>query len=671
MPGYYRATLAAFLADDPTRVLGELTAATPHNELQRRQIKAWEREIEVLRSSCADLLRFGSESDTSKWTLLLEYPIPRRMKRLDRVVLAADMIFCLEFKTEDKSHSRQAQRQVEDYALDLRDFHAASRERRIVPIVVVPKAPPVTDLYDYDQSDMVGAIRLANTADLAKILLEAFKIGHQPQSKPIDGTEWDVSAYRPVPTIIEAAESLYAGHNVREIAHSHAGAINLTLTSDRLVQIIQQAQQRREKVVCFVTGVPGAGKTLAGLNVVHNPALRGEGRPAGVFLSGNGPLVKIVSAAIARDHKRRVRAGSGERAVSTFIQNVHEFVREGLDKPDNPPVERVVVFDEAQRAWNANQNRKKNGLEISEPEIMLSIMDRHSDWAVLVALIGGGQEIHNGEAGLAEWGTALRDRFSHWKVAVSPKALEHDTSLAGHRLFADGNPGALDIRTEATLHLEVCLRSFRARRVAEWVDAVLAGQPAKAAEIVPDLSGFPMALTRSLATARSWLHKHTRGRRRCGLVASSGALRLRADGLELSSGFRQGNREMYVHWFLAEPPDIRSSNQLEVAASEFECQGLELDWVGVCWGGDFTFDATNDYWVYRGLSGTRWGSIGKEIDRQFLKNTYRVLLTRARQGLVIWIPRGDAGDDTRQSSWLDETADYLCRCGLRVVDSAA
>ena len=357
--------------------------------------------------------------------------------------------------------------------------------------------------------------------------------------------------------------------------------------------------------------------------------------------------------------------------MSTFIQNVHVFVREGLDKPDNAPVERVVVFDEAQRAWNANQNRKKNGLEVSEPETMLSIMDRHEDWAVLIALVGGGQEIHNGEAGLAEWGATLRERFPHWKIAVSPKVLGPDTCLAGHRLFANDDPGSLEIRREPALHLEVNIRSFRARRFSQWVDAVLANRPDEAARILPDLRDFPLMLTRSLTTVRSWLYGHTRGRRRCGLVASSGALRLRHDGLELSSGFRQGNRDMYVHWFLAEPPDVRSSNQLEVAASEFECQGLELDWVGVCWGGDFTFDAASCGWGYRSFSGTRWGRVSKEIDQQYLVNTYRVLLTRARQGLVIWIPRGDIGDETRQSSWLDETADYLHRCGLPVADSVA
>src|ERR1035437_10297116 len=557
MAAFYRAVLTDFLADSPKEILGALLHSHQQKEMQKRQTKAWEKEIAILKATCAELIRLAPSS--ANWSLLLEYPIPRRPKRLDAVLLAADIIICLEFKTEDKAHSLQHRRQVEDYALDLRDFHEASRDRRIVPVVVVPKAPPATDSSLQISTDAVREVKLANTFDLAQTLLTAFNAEHRADSAPIDPTAWDKSPYRPVPTIIEAAEALFAGHNVSEIAHSYAGATNLTITSNRLVEIIQQAQRQSEKVICFVTGVPGAGKTLAGLNVVHNPALRREGRPAGVFLSGNGPLVKIVSAAIARDHKRRIRESGGMRTVGTFIQNVHVFIREGLEKADKPPVEKVVVFDEAQRAWNADQNRKKNGIEVSEPETMLSIMDRHQDWAVLVALVGGGQEIHNGEAGLAEWGRTLRDKFPKWKVAVSPKALEHDTSTAGHRFFADGNSGSLALQKEPSLHLEVNLRSFRARKIAEWVDTALAGEATKAAAIVPELRDFPFALTRSLATAREWLHKRARGRQRAGLVASSGALRLRADGLELSSGFRQGNRDIYVNWFLNRPPDIRSS----------------------------------------------------------------------------------------------------------------
>lgn len=665
MSAYYRASLPAFLADESQRILGGLTARTEHNKLLRQQIKAWEKEIVVLKTVGHELLlRFPT---TQHWAVLLEYPIPRRRKRLDVVLLATDVIFCLEFKTGDATHSLQAQRQVEDYALDLRDFHEASRGRRIVPIVVVPKAPTVKqETYDAGTDD-VRSIILANAHDLASVLLNAFQAEHQPTAIPVDASAWDNSPYRPVPTIIEAAEALFAGHNVREIAHSHAGAINLTATSDRLVEIIQTAQLKREKVVCFVTGVPGAGKTLAGLNVVHNPVLRREGRPAGVFLSGNGPLVRIVSAALARDHRRRVRTGDETRTVSTFVQNVHIFLREGIDKPNNSSVENVVVFDEAQRAWNAEQNRRKNDIEESEPEQMLRIMDRHKDWAVIIALVGGGQEINSGEAGLSEWGQTIRDKFPNWKVSVSPQAVNADASLSGRRLFADGNSGSLDIRLEPSLHLEVNLRSFRARKLAEWVDAVLDLKVDLALSLTEDLKEFPLVMTRSLATARSWLQNKTRGQRRCGLVASSGALRLRAEGIELSSGFRQGNRDMFVHWFLAAPPDVRASNQLEIAASEYECQGLELDWIGLCWAGDFTFEPTAVAWNHRHFSGSRWGNINKEIDRDYLLNTYRVLLTRAREGMVIWIPTGDDHDETRPKSGFDLTSDYLLRCGLTLI----
>jgi hypothetical protein len=657
MPAFYRAKLIDFLNHSPGEILGSLLGSYQHNELQKQQTNAWKIEIKVLKATSNELIR--TNPDTANWSLLLEYPVPRRQKRLDAVLLAADIIFCLEFKTKDKDHKPAAQRQAEDYALDLRDFHELSVDRQIVPVAVVPKAVSDENPQADTSSEPVRKVKLANATDLASVLLAAFEFEHQSARDSINADEWDSSPYRPVPTIIEAAEALFAGHNVREIMHCHAGSTNLTTTSDRLVEIIQNAQRVSEKVICFVTGVPGAGKTLAGLNVVHNPALRRDGRPAGVFLSGNGPLVKIVSAALGRC--------GDKRTVPTFIQNVHVFVREGLEKHNKPPVEKVVVFDEAQRAWNADQNRKKNDLDASEPETMLSIMDRHKDWAVLVALIGGGQEIHNGEAGLSEWGRTLRDKFPHWKIAVSPKALESHASNAGHRLFEDGNPGTLRIHQEPSLHLRITQRTFRAQKFTEWVDATLAGDASKAMATMPHLGNFPLVLTRSLKTARAWLQGKTRGQQRAGLVASSGAIRLRPEGLELSSGFRQGNRDIYVHWFLALPPDVRSSNQLEVAASEFECQGLELDWVGVCWGGDFSFGESTNDWMYRYFSGSKWGNLKGEIDRKYLLNTYRVLLTRARRGLVVWVPSGDTSDETRSPGFFDATADHLLRCGLPLI----
>ena len=664
MAAFYRARLKEFLKDSPAEIVGQLSLGNQHNEIQKRQINAWRSEINVLMATGGDLIQLLPES--ANWTLLYEYTIPRRQKRLDAVILADDIVFCLEFKTEDKAHSLQPQRQVEDYALDLRDFHKETNARRIVPIVVIPKAGSVNNPIDDDSVDSVRKVRLANADDLAQILVQSYKTEHRANSIPINPESWESSAYHPVPTIIEAAELLYAGHKVSEIAHSHAGTINLTLTSNRIVEIIQHAKRFSEKVICIVTGVPGAGKTLAGLSVVHNPVLRQEDVPTCVFLSGNGPLVKIVSAAIARDHKSRLKNSDGARTVGTSIQNVHVFVREGEAKSDKPPIENVVVFDEAQRAWNAEQNLKKIGVDLSEPETIFSIMERHQDWAVIVALVGGGQEINTGEAGLAEWGKTLREKFAKWKVYVSPKALDRDASNAGHRLFADGNHGSLVIQEEPSLHLAINVRSFRADKIAQCVDAALAGDAANAAAIFPELKDMPFTLTRSLNSAKQWLHKQARGQQRAGLVASSGAIRLRADGLELSSGFRQGNRDMYVNWFLNHPPDIRSSNQLEIAASEYECQGLELDWVGVCWGADYFYDSSVGTWKYRNFSGSSWKQLKASIDRQYLLNTYRVLLTRARRGMIIWIPKGEISDGTRDPRFFDSTADFLVRCGVPI-----
>ena len=663
MSASYRATLSNFIAQSPMEIFGILSDRCKNHELLEQQREAWKIEIEILKTICQQFLEM--EKSAANWSLLLEYNIPRRSKRLDAVLLAADVILCLEFKTGEQTHSLQTDRQVEDYALDLRDFHKASCNRRIVPISVVPKAELVNNFIKRPSTDDVRDVMRANEADLTQVILKAFQTEHKSGHNVIDAKKWDESAYHPVPTIIEAAEALFAGHNVREIAHSHA-AENLTVTSEKIIEIIQHAQRNSEKVMCFVTGVPGAGKTLAGLNVVHNPALRRDGRPAGIFLSGNRPLVKVVSAAITRDRKRQAIDDSAERTVGTFIQNVHIFI-EVEGKQEEPPYEKIVVFDEAQRAWDAAQSKKKHKRESSEPEIMLKIMDRHSDWAVIIALVGGGQEINSGEAGLSEWGKTLREKYPNWKIAASPMVIESNSSTAGHRLFEDRNRGTLKIQQESSLHLKVTQRSFRAQRFAEWVDAALAGESEKAAMITPDLKDFPFSLTRSLAIARAWLRERTRGFQRSGLVASSGALRLRADGLELTSGFRQGNRDMYVNWFLNLPPDIRSSNQLEVAASEYECQGLELDWVGLCWGGDFSYNADAKDWNYRALSGSRWGFLNNPTDQQYLLNTYRVLLTRARQGVIIWVPEGDSSDPTRLPNFFDPTADYLVRCGVPLV----
>jgi hypothetical protein len=418
--------------------------------------------------------------------------------------------------------------------------------------------------------------------------------------------------------------------------------------------------------MCFVTGVPGAGKTLTGLNAVHDPLLRAQDRPPGVFLSGNGPLVKIVREALARD---RIRAGharkNAQRAIATFIQNVHSFLTHyAIDAPHEPPHEQAIVFDEAQRAWDAAQVQKKHQrLSCSEPELVIRIMERAPDWATVIALVGGGQEIHNGEAGLAAWGSALANSTAPWRVIASPEALLGGASVAGQTLWPAGPaPPHLEIQANPKMHLAVGVRSPRAARLAEWVNHLLENRPDEARAVRPEPREFPLVLTRDLTAARRWLRDRSRSDRRCGLLASSGALRHRAHGLELSSAFRRGYP--FEEWFLGSPEDVRSSYQLEVAATEFECQGLELDWTGVCWGDDFSRRPADRAWHCRSFKGSKWQAVRRPEAVRFILNKYRVLLTRARDGMLIWVPPGERTDPTRDCRRLDATADYLTSAGV-------
>lgn len=648
------------------RVMGILhngSTATGFAELKERQTEAWQVQLDALKAAAAELIEWRHEA--RQWGVLLEYPIPRRQKRVDAVLLAGDIILCLEFKTGEQVHQRSTARQVEDYALDLRDFHAQSNGRVIVPIAMTVRAKSVDLELDLTDEDEVKHVVQACGIDLQhkiKQVVDRYSLSIEQ----IDVQKWNDSAYHPVPTIIEAAEALYAGHDVREIARSHAGAENLGKTSNRLIELAKAAQETGAKAICFVTGVPGAGKTLAGLNVAHNPEIRVRTNGMGVFLSGNGPLVKIVSAAIARDSKRRLRRDDAKRTVSTFIQNVHTFIKDSLNRTE-PPVDHLIIFDEAQRAWDAVQCEKKINQSVSEPQLILSIMGRHKDWAMIIALVGNGQEINTGEAGLAEWGRAIMESKEKWQVYAAPSMFGGDRADGMQQLFNDGIPNDVELNSEPSLHLNVSLRSYKAEAVSRWVDAVIEGDSDSAKEIIRECEGFPLVLTRHKQKAMEWLRANTRGNRRCGLLASSGALRLRAEGIELSSGFRRGDKDLYVNWFLNDLDDIRASNQLEVAATEYECQGLEVDLSCLCWGGDLTRD-TSDGWSTRKFSGNKWKSVNDRRNRRYLLNSYRVLMTRAREGMVIWVPQGLSDDNTRCPGGYDRTAAYLLACGIRQLD---
>ena len=668
MTAYFSSTVADFLHTSSNAVLGTLARGIRVDGFESNlstQTAAWEEQIAILTDQCRVLM--DEVPSSADWGLLLEYQIRRRQKRIDTVLLAPEAIFALEFKVGSEAPDRAALMQLEDYCLDLRDFHQESAGHVIVPILI-PTLMLATRANERlgVNIDLIQAVVATTPKQLASTVIAAYASLPPGNHADIDWQVWDRSAYHPVPTIIEAAEHLFAENDVSEIAHAHADIHNLELTTKSVITAVQDAQSQHKKIICFVTGVPGSGKTLTGLSAVHSSELRIGGQPAGVFLSGNGPLVKIVSAALVKDARTRVKTEEAKRTVSAFIQNVHTFIKAYQNHdPSDLPYEHVVVFDEAQRAWDRAKSMKKFGRNESEPETMFRIMDRHRDWAVIVALVGGGQEIYDGEAGLSEWGKALSQRFPHWEIRVSEEALLGGPSVAGSALFPEGPPDDLTIRTQHDLHLSVSVRSFKAESSNLWVNGVLDGRADAAREVASQIADFPILLTRSLTELRETLARVTRGSRRNGLVASSGALRLRAHGIEVSGGFCRGYG--YAHWFLSPREDYRSSYQLEVAATEFECQGLELDWVGLCWGDDLIRSASGDSWDCRRLRGRKWNSIKVPRNRSYLLNRYRVLLTRAREGVVIWVPEGDSSDPTRDPARLDATADYLLRCGVRRV----
>jgi hypothetical protein len=477
------------------------------------------------------------------------------------------------------------------------------------------------------------------------------------------------SPYRPTPTIVEAARALYANHSVEAIARNDAGAKNLSLTSGRVEQIVADAKASGNKVVCFVTGVPGAGKTLVGLNIATQRRESASSDPA-VYLSGNGPLVAVLREALTRDELdrrrllgERVRKGNIRRSVEAFIQNVHHFRDDALKDP-GPAAEHVAIFDEAQRAWTLEKTadfmrRKKNqpGFSQSEPEFLLSCMDRHADWCAVVCLVGGGQEINTGEAGIDSWLEAIASRFPEWRVHISSRLTDGEYG-AGDAL------SSLRERSNAlfddSLHLAMSMRSFRAENVSAFVKALLDRDRKVASRAYERIAErYPIVITRDIDGAKDWVRNSARGSERFGLVASSKAQRLKPHAIDIRVNVDP------VHWFLAGKDDTRSSYYLEDAATEFQVQGLELDWACVTWDADLRFN--DQGWSYHDFRGARWMNVNNADNQRYLLNAYRVLLTRARQGMVIFMPPGSPRDATRSPEIYDETFRFLRDVGMRVL----
>ena len=654
---YYSATDSQFLRDSDDTILGALAAKHPH-ELEFRQRNAWIDQIQLFRKLLQGAPGFSGH-------LFFEFSIPRMGKRADVVLLHAGIVFVLEFKVGEQHYTKYALDQALDYGLDLKNFHSGSHDKVIVPMVVATRAPAESVALKDVGNRLYASLR-ANSHNLLDVIAD---VASQVKEPEFDAGAWEAAGYRPTPTIIEAAQALYRKHDVEAISRSDAGTINLTKTTRAIDSVIDNVKETDRKAICFVTGVPGSGKTLAGLNIAIERQDAHKDEHA-VFLSGNGPLVQVLREALVRDQVAaaeeqgiKITKKSVRTKAQEFIQPIHHFRDEALKDP-NPQPERVVVFDEAQRAWTKHKaiafmrgRDKSSNFDMSEPEFLVSVMDRHEGYAVIVCLIGGGQEINTGEAGLPEWFDTLENRFSDWDVYVSGE-LEAYEYNRGEDLYAKLAPERLTVLDD--LHLEVCIRSFRAEVVSDCIKAILDGDKDEAREYITQLQNrYPIVLTRNLDAARKWLREKARGTERYGIVASSGAHRLKPLGLNLKAQIDP------VNWFLENDEDVRSSYYLEDVATEFDIQGLELDWVCVAWDGNFRW-VEND-WIYQKFKGTKWQNIKKKEEQLFLKNAYRVLLTRARQGMVIFIPEGSAEDPTRSSKYYGGTYDYLTGLGVQAI----
>ena len=654
---YYSDTISDFLEKSTETIIGEISVNGRLGHIHT-ELYAWEFQISLLKDILKDF----------KGHLFFEFSIPRMGRRVDCILIIKNIVFVIEFKVGEKEFLNHNIEQVWDYALDLKNFHKPSHEILLVPILVAThsKKIPLEVVFTSHNDNLTNPIR-TNAENLGLTIQEV--INFYQSTEEINPNEYLKGSYSPTPTIIEAAISLYNNHNVEAITRNDADAINLNYTSNYISETIDYAKQNNKKVICFVTGVPGAGKTLVGLKVATEHLDKEKGNTS-VFLSGNKPLVDILQEALARDKivqeklkGNKITKKSARESVKAFIQIIHHYRDEYLRDPQ-APYDHVAIFDEAQRAWTKEQTVKfmhqKKGIanfQYSEPEFLISCLDRHEDWAVIVCLVGGGQEINTGEAGISEWLSAVKNKFEDWETRISPNLI--DTEYNAQESIKE-----LELTNkvvfEDKLHLSVSMRSFRAEYLSKFVKEILDFDE-NAKETLKKLNGkYPVVITRDVEKAKKWLKEKARGSERYGIVVSSQAYRLKPLAIDVKTPIN------HVNWFLDDKDDIRSSYFLEDVATEFQVQGLELDWVCMTWDADLRY--SNEGWKTYSFVGNKWQNIHKSIRKKYLINAYRVLLTRARQGMIIVVPEGNVDDHTRQPDFYNSTFDYLKSLGIEIVE---
>jgi len=701
----YNSSFEAFTSADENSVLGVL-CDNYHGVALTTTREAWKGEIDILKNT----LQKYSHSDGQ---IVFEYDIPRLGKRIDVVLLFAGIIFCIEFKVGESGILEADVDQVLDYALDLKNFHKFSHDNLIVPILVATKyRSSSTEIQMSVYDDRVVNPLVTGEAGLSRQIDEILK--RFPNESAVN-PDWIISPYAPTPTIIEAARTLYENHTVEDITRHEADDVTTDRTITYVLDVIRHSKANQKKSICFVTGVPGAGKTLVGLDVAIKQTYQGQKEPVkdegAVYLSGNGPLVAVLTEALAQDNYKKCRdrgekkkITDSRREVAKSIQMIHRYRDNMLAKIKNPvengvleidpvkavkmekagfgEVEHVAIFDEAQRSWTHKRladylkrggtygnKLKVPNFPLSEAAFLIWSLDQREDWATIVCLVGGGQEINTGEAGITEWIKALNDVFPHWDVYISPKLTEAE--------YAEGKVNELlrdntNVTYSESLHLGVSLRSFRAEKLSAFVHALLSFDKSASTLYSEIKDRYPIVLTRDMEKARKWLHDRVRGTERTGVLVTKESARFKP----LSIHILPPGDENAVHWFLEDKSDTRSSNYLEDAATEIQVQGLELDYTCILWDADMRYEGGN--WNFYRFNGqTKWieqtgNSESKQELRKYMLNAYRVLLTRARSGMVICVPTGNPNktlsgfweDSTRLPEFYDGTYQYLRSLGI-------
>ena len=583
--------------------------------------------------------------DCPNWKLMPEFTAPLVSGRPDLVIDTGTHLLVVEMKTGIKAHKNLGEKQVLNYADTLWGKIKIGRSRIVIPILLSTSHKETFDrgILEQGKEDLPSHILKVNPAGLIQIgkyLSQVF-----PQSRDFDGQNSALLKYSPRPSVVDAATALVAALDDKNIITGLADSEEISRIIAKIRLKTLEAFKSSKKEIVVVAGAPGAGKTLVGLRIAHDRSIQetlGANHGTPLYLTGNGPLVEVLVESLARDQSLRtgIAKSKSVSSASTKVRSIHGVTEKHLGIESN-----IIIFDEGQRVWNeSHMQRKKRNLEVrSEAEEILMYLEK-LPWALAVVLLGEGQEINSGEEGLSTWIKAIQNRNKNrattWKI-TTPNSDFCEIATTESVVIDD------DFR------LKSIQRTDNSANISLWVEYFLSAEFTKAREVRKTFGEFPIYYTRELNTAKDWLRtKAAESSGRSGLVASSKSKRLLVYGIDAVA---DANRSFsWAHWYLNNPPDLTSSGSLEVASTEYKCQGLELDFVGVCWSWDLVLQKNS--WIPRSLTSAsaRWSTTKSKSHFQI--NAYRVLLTRSRKGMIVWIPKGDDLDSSRDEKEMDLVA---------------